>query len=259
MKVVAQTDFNLGTKILIYSCVVGFGLLVTWDAIDVPQRKDFERKDFERKDFGHLYFISLPLLLGCITGFFYLIRHRLVLTETCLWQYGFRAKSILLEDIESITEYMGSYLIKDDKTSIRITTDLRHKDTFKNQVIQQFQQLDKARHRIPGQELATEYANKLVQQIRHMVDKGLQSESLIKIAPSLLEQLVEPTYYVVYEHPTHEFLHRAYNTKLSLLKSFTQQYSEDITTSKTDAWILSQSLEWFILCSTDGMFFYANN
>jgi hypothetical protein len=249
MHVVAQTDFNPGTKTLIYTCTIGFSLLAAWDAADA----------LPKRDFGHLYFVSIPLFLGCVAGFIYLIKHRLVLSETTLWQYGFRTKSIPLEDIESITEHLGSYLIKAAKTSIRITTDLQHKDTFKDQVIIQFQRLDAVRHHIPGQELGTEYIGKLLQQVRHMVDKGIQNKSLVEVDISILEQLVEPTYYLVYEHPIHDFLHRAYDTQLGQLKAFICQYNNAIPALKTGVWVLPHSLEWLILCTEGDLFFHASN
>ena len=249
MNVVAQTDFTLGTKTLIYACAIGFGFLAAWDAVDVLQKRDFD----------HLYLVSLPLLLGCLAGLVYLLKHRLVLSETSICQYGFRTKRILLEDIESITEHLGSYLIKAGKTSIRITTDLQHKEAFKNQIISQFQLLDTARHRIPGQGLAADYVSKLVHQIRHMAQKGLQAESLVKVDPSLFGQLDEPTYYVVYEHPMHDFLHRAYITELLPLKALLGQYDETFTTPKISIWVLPQSLAWFIFCSPEELIFYASN
>jgi hypothetical protein len=248
MHVVAQTDYTLGTKTLIYITTIGFGLVAGWDAADV----------WHKKDFTHLYFISIPLLLGCIAGLCYLVKHRLVLSETRLWQYGFRTKSIPLEEIESITEHLGAYLIKAGNTHIRITTDLQHKDTFKNQVITQCQQLDTARYPVPGQGLKTEYVTKLVQQIRQMVDKGIQHESLVRVDNSLLEQLIEPTYYIVYEHPLHDFLHRAYDTELSQVKAFLYQYNEFTPALSIGIWILPHSLEWLLLRTEEELVFYAS-
>jgi len=245
MHVVAQTDYSPTTKTLIYACTIGFGLLAAWDAVDTVSKRDF----------GHLSFVSIPLLLGCVAGLVYLLKHRLVLSETTLWQYGFRTKSIPLEDIESITEYLGSYLIKAAKTSIRITTDLQHKDTFKEQIIAQFQQLDATRYHIPGQVLETGYVNKLLQQVRQMVAKSIQNKSLAEVDTSLLEQLVEPAYYVVYEHPIHDFLHRAYDTEISQLKSFIYQYTNTIPVHARGIWILPHSLEWLILCTEGDLFF----
>ncbi len=221
-----------------YASTLGFSLVAVWEAVNV----------LHKKDFGQLYFICIPLLLGGVAGFIYLLRHQLILSETTLCQSGFRTKCILLEDIESITENLGSYLIKTDKNNILITKNLQHKDRFKDQVITQFQRIDAVRHSLPGQQLGTEYMHKLVTQIRQMVGADIQNANLVKADISLLEQLVDPAYYIVYEHSTHDCLYRAYDTEVNQVKAFICQHNDSTAAPDIRIWVLPHSKEWLILC-----------
>ena len=242
MPILARADFTLGTKILIYGAAVGLGVLAIWDAIN----------SLRTKDFGHLSLISIPLLIGCIVGFIYAIRHELILSDTELWQYGFRSKYIPLEEVESIAENMGAYEVKSANTSIRITTDLQNKNLFKDQLIAQIQEIDTNKNQLPGRRLTVEDQHKIFEQIQHMIDSGIQTDTLFKADASLFEQLTEPAYYLVYEHPVHSFLNRAYDTERQQVNSFLNQQTEAATAPGTNIFVMPHHLEWLILCLGNG-------
>lgn len=246
MTVIARTDYTLGSKILIYMCVIVFSITALWDAFN----------SLHEKAYIHLSLVCLPLFLGSIAGFVYLTRHKLELTETTLWQYGFRTKSILLEDIEAISEYLGSYTIKSGKVSIRITTDLQSKDLFKEQLIAQFKQVDAERNRLPGTALSPEDSHNLILQVQHMVNTGVQADTILKADASIIDELSEPFYYLVYEHPNHDFLNRAYNTDVAQLQALLKQYVEPTGAPNMDVWVLPHSVEWLVYCSHEGELFF---
>ncbi|MCI1187013.1 hypothetical protein MON38_06250 [Hymenobacter sp. DH14] len=242
MPILARTDFKLGTKILMYGSTVGFGLLAVWNSIDCLRTKDF----------GHLWIIAIPVFISCVAGFIYTTRHELTLSDMELVQYGFRRKHIPLEQIVSIVENLGAYEVKSPNTSIRITTDLQNKNLFKDQLIAQIQEIDTNKNSLPGRRLANENQHKIFEQIQHMINVGMETETLFEADSSLFEQLTESAYYLVYEHPVHSFLNRAYDAEGEEVSSFLKRLTETPTTSGPNIFVLPHHLEWLILCLGNG-------
>lgn len=242
MAILARTNFTLGTKALIYGGTVGFGILAVWDAVDFLHTKDLE----------HLCLITIPLFIACVVGLVYATRHELILFDAELVQYGFRSKHILLEEIESIAENLGAYEIKANNTSIRITTDLQNKNLFKDQIIAQIKEIDKNKNHLPGRCLTVEDQHKIFEQIQHMINTGIETNTLFKADSTLFDQLTEPAYYLVYEHPVHSFLHRAYDTEGEQINSFLNQRTKSATIPGTNIFVMPHHLEWLILCLSNG-------
>ncbi|MBH8568957.1 hypothetical protein KB206_08695 [Microvirga sp. STS02] len=242
MLILARTDFALGTKALIYGATAGFGILAVWDAVGA----------LHEKDFGHLYIITIPLFIACVVGFIYATRHRLELSDSQLVQYGFRSKHIPLEEIKSIEENLGAYEVKSAKTSIRITTDLQNKNLFKDQLIAQIQKIDAYKNQFPGRRLDEADQYKIFEQFQHMVDMGIETETLFNTDASIFEQLTEPAYYLGYEHHIHSFLNRAYDADEALVNLFLKERIETTAASDSSFFIMPHHLEWLILCLSDG-------
>ncbi|WP_198979153.1 hypothetical protein [Hymenobacter sp. BT523] len=196
--------------------------------------------------------ITIPLFIACVAGLVYATRHKLVLSDTELVQYGFRKKHIQLEQIESITENLGAYIVKSANNSIRITTDLQNKNRFKDQLIAQIQEVDLSKNYLPGNRLAAEDQHKIFEQFRHMIDVGTETETLFKADATLFEQLTESAYYLGYEHPVHSFLNRAYDIEGAELNTLLKQRTEEAYTSDSSIFILPHHLEWLILCLGSG-------
>jgi hypothetical protein len=244
MSVIARTDFTLATKVVVYTASSGSTILAAWNALDCLRTKDL----------GQLYVLSLPLFTGCMIGLIYVLRHQLVLTETALWQYGFGTKCIPLEEITSITEILGVYVVKSAATTIRITTDLQDNVLFKDKLTRQIQELDLAKNRVPGRRLTLKQQTQLLGQIQHMVDTGLQAGTLFEADSALFEHLTEPAYYLVYTHPVHAFLNRAYNAERQQLSLFLQQRLE-ASTLAVNLFILPHHLEWLVIYLENGDIF----
>lgn len=110
MPIITQTDFTRKWKIFMRTTALVIGSTAAWSGM----------QELKAEDFGHLYIISIPAVLACIAGLIYSIRHKIVLTDQALWQYGFFTKCIPLTDIErisenKISENRGAYLIKSAK------------------------------------------------------------------------------------------------------------------------------------------------
>jgi hypothetical protein len=244
MSVIARTDFTLATKVLIYTASSGSAILAAWNAIAC----------LHTKDLGQLFILSLPLFIGCIAGLIYALRHQLVLSETALCQYGFDIKCIPLEEIISITEILGAYVVKSATTTIRITTDLQDNVLFKDKLTRQIQELDLAKNRIPGRRLTLKQQTQLLGQIQHMVDAGLQAGTLFEADSALFEHLTEPAYYLVYTHPVHAFLNRAYNAERQQTSLFLHNLLESSSLS-VNLFILPHHLEWLVIYLENGDIF----
>lgn len=242
MPILARTDFKLGTKILLYGSTIGFGILAVWDSIGCLRTKDF----------GHFWLIAIPVLIACVAGVIYTTRHELTLSDMELVQYGFRRKHIPLEQIISIVENLGAYEVKSPDTSIRITTDLQNKNLFKDQLIAQIQEIDANKNQLPGRRLNAADQHNIFEQFQHMVNTGIETETLFKTDASIFEQLTEPAYYLGYEHHIHSFLNRAHNAEQALVNSFLKERNEAAFASDSSLFIMPHHLEWLILCLGDG-------
>lgn len=242
MPILARTDFTLGARVLVYGAAIGFGILAVWDTVDSLGTRNFE----------HLCLISIPLITACAMGFVYAVRHELVLSDTELVQYGFRSKHISLEEIESIVENLGAYEIKSANKSIRITTDLQNKNLFKDRMIAQIQEVDARKNQLPGRRLNADDQSKIFEQIQHMINTGIETDTLFKADTSLFEQLTEPAYYLAYEHPIHSFLNRAYDTEGEQVNDFLNQRTDAATAPGASIFVMPHHLGWLILCLDDG-------
>ncbi|MGY2134869.1 hypothetical protein ACW9KT_21745 [Hymenobacter sp. HD11105] len=246
MPIIARTDYTIAWKIFMYSTFTIISITSAWSIVNA----------LAEKDFFYIYVYAIPAFVGCVAGFIYVLRHKLELTETTILQYGFRTKSILLENIEEFSESLGSYLIKSGQVTIRITNDLQSKDLFKEQLIAQFKQVDAEKNCLPGTALSCEDSHNLILQIQHRVNMGVEADTIMEADASIIEELSEPFYYLVYEHPNHNFLNRAYDTGNAQLKAFLKQYGEHTGAPNMDVWVLPHSLDWLVLCSHEGEFFY---
>ncbi|MCC3155550.1 hypothetical protein [Hymenobacter sp. BT770] len=236
MPVLARTDFTLGTKVLIYGAAVGGGVVAAWSGVEAMRARDY----------GPLWMISLPLLLGCAAGLVYALRHRLELTDTGLWQYGFRTKHLPLADIDGVAEDLGAYVVRSAHATIRLTTDLRDQQGFKDQLVAQLQHWDATQRPLPGRRLSPEDQGKLLVQVQHMVDEGVRTDTLFAADPSLFEELTEPAYYLVYEHPVHAFLHRAYDADGAAVHAWLAHRSAATTPSGMNVFLLPHHVEWLV-------------
>lgn len=242
MKIIARTDFAPWIKLLLYLGCAGFAILAVWVAMDAVRTRNY----------ADLYFPAIPLFLGCIAGLVYNFRHRLVLSETHLWQYGFSTKCIALDAIGSITNNAGADVISSGNTTIRLTTDLHHKNAFKAQLLARVQAIDHAENALPGRQLETAHFNKLLEQAHYLVHSGAEDGSLFEADASIFEELNESAYYVVYEHPVHQFLHRAFLAEAAHLQTFITERILPVSTPGYTLWLLPLSLEWVIGCTEDG-------
>lgn len=241
MSLIARTDFTLATKLFVYPVTFGFAILAACNAIDCLRTNNL----------AQLYVLSLPLFTGCVLGLIYALRHQIVLSETALRKYGFGTKCIPLEEITSITEILGVYVVKSATTTIRITTDLQDNVSFKDKLIRQLQELDIAKNRVPGRRLTLKKQTQLLGQIQHMLDTGLQAGTLFEADSALFEHLTESTYYLVYTHPVHAFLNRAYNVERQQLAVFLKQRLEASTPAMT-LFILPYHSEWLVAYLDNG-------
>ena len=244
MNIIASTDFSLLWKVFLYPTIIGFVFLGLWDGVD----------SWQTNAKGQLYLIDIPFFSACVAGLIYLIRHKLLLTESELWQYGFSTKCLKLDAIESITEYLGSYSISSGKVSIRITTDLQDKDLFRETIIYRIKQIDLEQNVLPGRRLNSVEQARLFEQVHYMIAQGRQNNTMYEADNLIFNDLSDANYYLVYEHPIHDFLYRAYYADLTSLKIFLAKY---ITSQKSDLniGILPLSLKWLIGCNREGKFF----
>ena len=246
MPIVARTDYTISWKIFMYVTIVVISITSVWSISNA----------LPEKDFFHIYVYAAPLLIGCLLGFIHLLKHKLELTETTLLQYGFRIKSIHLEDIEEFSENLGNYTIKSGQKSIVIANILENKELFKEQLIAQLKQVDAKRNTLPGTALPFEDGHNLILQLQHMVNTGERADSISKADASLIEELSEPFYYLVYEHPIHDFLNRVYDTDVAQLQALLKQYVEPTGAPNMDVWVLPHSIEWLVYCSHEGELFF---
>ena len=247
MRTIVQTDHSAGWKIFMYGTILIIFATAAWTIPDALREKNFV----------YVFVYATPSIIGCLVGLFYLLRHKMELSETTLRQHGFFTKTIFLEDIEDVSENMGAYTIKSEKKSISITNGLQGKDQFIEQLIAQLQKVDIEKNRLPGTALRFDESNNLMLQIQHMVSLGAQAETMDKAATSpFVEQLSEPSYYVVYEHPNHDFLNRAYDTDSVQVKALINRYIEPTGAPNMDVWVLPHGFEWLVFCGRDGELFY---
>lgn len=246
MPIVARTDYTISWKIFMYTTICVIGITAAWCISNA----------LPEKDFFHIYVYYIPSLIACIAGFIYVLRHKLELTETTLLQYGFRTKNIPLNDIEEFSENLGNYTIKSGQKSIVIANILENTELFKEQLIAQLKQVDSKRNTLPGTALPFEEGHNLILQIQHMVNTGERADSISKADASLIEKLSEPFYYLVYEHPNHDFLNRAYNTDVAQLQALLKRYVEPAGAPNMDVWVLPHSVEWLLYCSHEGELFF---
>jgi hypothetical protein len=236
MPVLARTDFTLGTKMLIYGAAVGFGVVAVWSGVQAVRARDY----------GQLWAVSVPLLLGCLAGLVYALRHRLELTDTGLWQYGFRTKHLPLADIDGVSENLGAYVVRSAHTTIRLTTDLQDQHGFKDRLVTHLRHWDATQRPLPGRRLPPEDEGKLLAQVQHMVDEGVRTDTLFAADASLFDQLTDPAYYLVYEHPAHAFLHRAYDASGTDVHAWLAQRSAATTAPGMNVFLLPHHVEWLV-------------
>jgi hypothetical protein len=81
----------------------------------------------------------------------------------------------------------------------------------------------------------------------------LLTDSRERVTAAVFEQLLldTATYYVLYEHPVHEYLHRAYQTDGRQLKVFLAQRLNPRGGVGLDLWILSLQAPWLLACTHD--------
>jgi hypothetical protein len=212
-------------------------------------------QELKAEDFGHLYIISIPVLLACIAGLIYSARHKIVLTDQALWQYGFFTKGIPLTDIERISENKGAYLIKSAKKAINITPDLCDQIQFKDHLLARLQELDREKNRMPGRELSSESQQKLFEQIQLLLDRADQEDIKLEVDASFSNQLTEPAYFLVCDHFVHGSLNRAYDTESHLLRTFFHERIALPTGPGMTLFILPHHLKRLFICSNDGDLF----
>jgi hypothetical protein len=245
MPIITQTDFTQQWKIFMRTTAVVIGSTAAWSGM----------QELKAEDFGHLYIISIPVLLACIAGLIYSARHKIVLTDQALWQYGFFTKGIPLTDIERISENKGAYLIKSAKKAINITPDLCDQIQFKDHLLARLQELDREKNRMPGRELSSESQQKLFEQIQLLLDRADQEDIKLEVDASFSNQLTEPAYFLVCDHFVHGSLNRAYDTESHLLRTFFHERIALPTGPGMTLFILPHHLKWLFICSNDGDLF----
>ena len=245
MPIITQTDFTRKWKIFMRTTAVVIGSTAAWSGM----------QELKAEDFSHLYLISIPVFLACIAGLIYSVRHKIVLTDQALWQYGFLTKCIPLADIERISENKSAYLIKAGKKSINITSELHDQFLFKDKLLARLQELDREKNSMPGRELGLEDQQKLFEQIQMLLDRADQEDTALKVDASFCEQLSDPAYYLVCDYFVHGSLHRAYDTESPLLRIFLQKRISLTTGPGMTLFILPHHLNWLFTCSNDGDLF----
>ncbi|HEX8656906.1 MAG TPA: hypothetical protein VF690_05205 [Hymenobacter sp.] len=190
----------------------------------------------------------------CAVGLVYARRHRLELTETALWQHGFRAKCVPLADTTALADNLGAYVVQSPRTTIRLTTDSHDQLGLKKRLVAQLQALDAAKNPLPGRRLSPDDQEKLFVQVHHVVETGTRTDTLFAADPALFAQLTKPAYYLVYEHPVRAFLHRAYDAEGPPVHTFLarRRRTEAAIAPGMNLFLLPRDLDWLLVYLDDG-------
>ncbi|MGI4734903.1 MAG: hypothetical protein ACRYG7_06950 [Janthinobacterium lividum] len=105
----------------------------------------------------------------------------------------------------------------------------------------------------PAPRLDITYIKPLLTTAHERWQQGLLADSRERVTAAVFEQLLldATIYYVLYEHPVHEYLNRAYQTDGRALKVFLAERLNPKGGIGIDLWILSLEEHWLLACTHD--------
>jgi len=105
----------------------------------------------------------------------------------------------------------------------------------------------------PAPRLGLTPTNSLLATAHERWQQGMLTESRERVTAGVFEQLLmdAATYYVLYEHPIHDYLNRAYQTDGRQLKVFLAEQLNQKGGVGLDLWILSLQKHWLLACTHD--------
>lgn len=105
----------------------------------------------------------------------------------------------------------------------------------------------------PAPRLGIFPTNSLLTSAHERWQQGLLTNSRERVTAAVFEQLLvnAATYYVLYEHPIHNYLNRAYQTDGQKLKVFLAKQLNQKGGVGLDLWILSLQEQWLLVCTHD--------
>jgi hypothetical protein len=105
----------------------------------------------------------------------------------------------------------------------------------------------------PAPRLESTYTNALLATAHKRWQQGQLTDSRERATAAVFTQLLldADTYYVLYEHPVHDYLTRAYQTDGRQLKVFLAERLNPKGGVGLDLWILSLQEQWLLACTHD--------
>lgn len=105
----------------------------------------------------------------------------------------------------------------------------------------------------PTPRLGITLTNSLLATAHERWQQGQLTDSRERATAAVFEQLLldAATYYVLYEHPIHDYLNRAYQTDGQQLKVFLAERLNPKGGVGLDLWILSLQEHWLLACTHD--------
>jgi hypothetical protein len=209
-----------------------------------------------------IYITGLPFFLISLFGLVYYLRFNMCLTANALQQTGLFTTTIHFEDITAIEEYMGSYNIKGKNTSIRITTDLEHKEKFRDTLSLKLQDLHGVSDELfPGQRLSDDEYQHLINKAGVVLSSNKIAGGLYKTDKSIFTKHIheQEKYYLLYIHFLHSFLNKGFIAHGKDISDFLLFQIDTERAEGIGAWVFSDDMEWLIGCDYDGEIFYKLN
>jgi hypothetical protein len=105
----------------------------------------------------------------------------------------------------------------------------------------------------PAPRLGVTLTGSLLATAHERWQQGLLTDSREQVTATVFEQLLVDAaiYYVLYEHPLHSYLNRAYQTDGRQLKVFLAERLNVKGGVGLDLWILSLQEQWLLACTHD--------
>jgi hypothetical protein len=105
----------------------------------------------------------------------------------------------------------------------------------------------------PAPRLGVTLTNSLLATAHERWQQGQLTDSREQVTATVFKQLLvdAATYYVLYEHPIHSYLNRAYQTDGQQLRVFLAERLNPKGGVGLDLWILSLREHWLLACTHD--------
>jgi hypothetical protein len=115
------------------------------------------------------------------------------------------------------------------------------------------------RDHFPGSRITTRQTEELLGEVFRILDFNQTEEGRLPWADaSIFDWRIEAQlpYYLIYQHPVHEYMNKGYYTGGKELKDFLAQRINPERGEGSDVWILPMAADWVIGCNHDGCIFY---